>query len=282
MTTLGVGSPTVDLPAEDLCEQIAAIHATLNQLPSLEPGPAVNDVFANLVRICEYRRGEDADQVLTDPRIRALTPRLRQLCAAGEFLLERSWARRVIGAEDPDAELSSFPYLANYEELTTLEVHALAGVGLNLDRVRRICFLGGGPLPLSALLISRKLSTPVDVVDVSGEATAFGTQVGERVALSNQVYFHHADAGDFNAAAESDVVVLAALVGLDRSTKHRILHALSRRMPSGSMLIVRSSHGLRTLLYPPLELSDLQDWQPLSVVHPLNAVVNSVVVAVRR
>ncbi len=282
VTILGVDQPTVQLPTPELCEQIVAIHSILAQLPSLEPGPVANEMFATLVRICEYRSDEEANRVLADPRIKAVTTRLRQLCAAGEFLLERSWAHRVIDAKDPDTELASFPYLSNYAELTTLEIHALAGVGLNLDRVRRMCFLGGGPLPLSALLLSRALSIPVDVVDVSDEATALGARVAERVSLSDRVHFHHADAADFGGAADSDVVILAALVGLNRQTKRRVLQALSDQMPSGSMLVARSSHGLRTLLYPPLELSDLQDWQPLSVVHPLNAVVNSVVVAVRR
>jgi nicotianamine synthase len=282
VTLLGVDDPTLDLATAELCEQIVAIHSALNQLPSLEPGPVVNELFTDLVRLSEYRRGLNSVPVLSDPRVLALTPRLRQLCATGEFRLERAWAHRVLNASDPDAELMAFPYLGNYEELTTLEMHALAGVGLDLAGIRRICFLGGGPLPLSALLMSRNLSATVDVVDVNQEASSLAGQVAERVSLSGQVQFHHADAADFDGVADSDVVVLAALVGLDRTVKHRVLAALSQRMRTGSMLIARSSDGLRTLLYPPLELSDLHDWRPLAVVHPLNGVVNSVVVAVRR
>jgi nicotianamine synthase len=269
-------------PAADLCERFVAIHSALNQLPSLEPGPVVNGLFTDLVTLSEYRRGQDSDRVLSDPRVVAVTTQLRHLCATGEFLLERSWAHRVVGAADPDAELAAFPYLGNYQELTTLEMHALAGVGLDVTQIRRVCFLGGGPLPLSAMLMSRNLSAVVDVVDVNREANRLAGQVAERVSRSDQLHFHHADAADFDGVADSDVVVLAALVGLDRIVKHRVLEALSQRMRTGSMLVVRSSDGLRTLLYPPLELSDLHDWRPLAVVHPLNTVVNSVVVAVRR
>jgi nicotianamine synthase len=282
VTLLGVGDPTVDVPTVDLREQIVTIFDALTKIPILEPGPVVNELFTDLVRICEYRSGEDADAILHDPRIRALTAKLRTLCADGEFLLERSWAQRVIDAVDPDALLASFPYLANYKELTTLEIHTLAAVGLDLSKVGRVCFLGGGPLPLSAMLLNRKLSVPVDVVDLSTEATLLGAEVARRVSLSTSAHFHQSEAADFDGVTNSDVVVLAALVGLDRPVKRRILEALSARMRSGSMLIVRSSHGLRTLLYPPLNLSDLQDWRPLALIHPLNAVVNSVVVAVRR
>jgi nicotianamine synthase len=282
VTLVEVGHPIVDRPTVDLREQITAIHTALTRASSLEPSPMVNKLFTELLHLCEYRSGEDPAAVLADPRIAVLTPRLRQVCATGEFLMERSWAHRVIAAARPDEELAAFPYLANYEELTTLEMHALAGVGLDLDRVRRLCFLGGGPLPLSALMMSRNLRAPVDVVDLSAEATALGSQVAERVSLADQVHFHRADAAEFDGVADSDVVILAALVGLERDVKRQVLQALSDRMRSGSMLVVRSAHGLRTLLYPPLELSDLRDWRPLSVIRPLNAVVNSVVVAVRR
>jgi nicotianamine synthase len=277
-----LAQPIVDLTRVDLREQITTLHSTLNRQPDREPGPAVNALFTDLVRICEYRTGEDVDRVLTDPGIVALTPSLQQLCAEGEFLMERAWAQRIIGADDPDRELAAFPYLANYQELTTLEMHLLAGVGLDLQSVRRACFLGGGPLPHSALMMARRLSAPVDVVDLSAEATILGSQVAERVSSTGSVHFHQADAVDFDGVADSDVVVLAALVGLEREVKRRVLDALSDRMRAGSMLVVRSSHGLRTLLYPPLELSDLHGWRPLAVVHPLNAVVNSVVVAVHQ
>jgi nicotianamine synthase len=282
VTLLGAGAATVELASTDLCEQILTIFNTLTQTSTLEPGPVVNGMFADLVRICEYRSGENAGVILNDPRITAVTAQLRQLCAVGEFLLERYWARRIIGADTPDDHLAAFPYLPNYQELTTLELHTLAGVGVELTKLRRVCFLGGGPLPLSAMLISQQLSIPVDVIDLSDEATALGREVAQRVSLSAQVHFHQADAADFDSVADSDVVVLAALVGLDRVAKRQVLEALSARMSAGSMLVIRSSHGLRRLLYPPVDLSDLRDWRPLVVARPLNAVVNSVVVAVRR
>jgi nicotianamine synthase len=259
-------------------DQISLIHEALSRAPDLEPGPTVNALFGDLLTACQYRGGEDPAAVLSDPRIAAQLPRLRELCAAGEYLLERAWARRIIDAPDPDSQLAAFPYLGNYEQLTRLELNTLAGVGVDLGQVRRICFLGGGPLPLSALLMSRELSVPVDVVDISAEAAVLAADVTRRLSLPALVHVHHADAAQFDAVADSDVVVLAALVGSEPAGKRRVLDALRERMRSGSTLLVRSAHGLRTVLYPPLDLADLQEWIPLGVVHPFNAVVNSVVV----
>jgi nicotianamine synthase len=268
-------------PVPDVRDRIQAIHGALSALVDVEPGPVVNALFTDLVDLSEHRRGENPETVLRDPRIVALTPRLRQLCARGEYLLERSWARRIIAATDPLAELSAFPYLSNYQQLTRLEIHALAGVGVDLSQIGRICFLGGGPLPLSAILMNWQLSVPVDVVDVSAQAAGLGLDVTRKLSVSSQVHIHHSDAAQFDAVADSDIVVLAALVGLQRDAKRRMLQALRERMRPASILVARSAHGLRTLLYPALDVADLQEWQPLSVVHPFNAVVNSVVIAVR-
>jgi nicotianamine synthase len=52
-----------------------------------------------------------------------------------------------------------------------------------------------------------------------------------------------------------------------------------------SYLVVRSAHGLRSLLYPVVELGDVAEAAacvPQVLVHPLGDVVNSVLVARRR
>lgn len=261
-------------------DRIRELYEALARLPDLEPGRTVNGLFSELVRLCRHREDTDSAAILADPAVAELTPALRDLCSRGEYLLERAWAHRVTSAEDPHAELTLFPYLANYEELVRLELHALRGVGLDLAQIRRACFLGGGPFPLSALLMSRELGIEVDSVDVSAEATGLATGVVRR--LGGRVSPRRADAARFEALADSQVAVLGALVGPDRRVKREVLAALHDRMAPGSMIVVRSAWGLRSLLYPPVDLADLPPWQPLAVLHPLNDVVNSVVVALRR
>lgn len=61
----------------------------------------------------------------------------------------------------------------------------------------------------------------------------------------------HADASsDQLDLANFDVVFLAALVGSFQADKEDLLERIVRKMDVGSVLVVRSAHGLRTLLYP--------------------------------
>jgi len=44
------------------------------------------------------------------------------------------------------------------------------------------------------------------------------------------------------------------------------------------LLVVRTAHGLRTLLYPPVDIDLVEGFSAQVVVHPLNEVVNSAIV----
>ena len=200
---------------------------------------------------------------------------LRRLCAEGETQLERDWASRIATAADPGGTLAGFPYLDNYRRLVRLEVDALGRTARR--QVRRVAFLGSGPLPLSALLLARALAVPVDAVDHDPGAVAAGRLVAAALG-DDRVTFVRAGAGQLDLAAH-DVVVLAALVGESRAEKRAVLRHLAAAMAPGAVLLARSARAARTLLYPPVDARDLQGFALQSVIHPVDDVVNSVVVA---
>lgn len=80
-----------------------------------------------------------------------------------------------------------------------------------------------------------------------------------------------------------DVVYLAALVGMSSQEKNAILSSVASKMKEGSVLVARSAHGLRSLLYPVLDVEALDlcrlglqlvtEWVPGD-----DEIVNSVVV----
>lgn len=50
-------------------------------------------------------------------------------------------------------------------------------------------------------------------------------------------------------------------------------------MAAGALVIARSAHGLRTLLYPHLPVSLLGGFRPLAAPRPYTDIVNSIVIA---
>nr|GMD46958.1 nicotianamine synthase [Ipomoea batatas] len=104
--------------------------------------------------------------------------------------------------------------------------------------------------------------------------------VGSDPGLARRMFFHTADImGVTCDLKEYDVVFLAALVGMDKEEKGRAVDHLAKYMAPGSVLVVRSAHGARAFLYPVVEPRDLRGFEVLTVYHPTDDVVNSVIVA---
>lgn len=278
-------APARDVDERVLAGRILRVYDGLRAQDSLAPSPEVNSLFADLVSICAHADPADASSALTDPRITEARDGLVRLCAEGESRLEQWWARRTLAAADPHAELAAFPYLRNYQQLAHLERHALAGTGHRPGESRRLCFLGGGPLPLSAIMLSRMLDTQVTVVDRDADAVALSRRLLDRLGLAEQISVLLADASSASdlayATASCDVVVVAALVGTTRIEKQAALRAVGTALEADTRVLIRSAQGLRSLLYPVVDVRDVHDagLVPEVLLHPFGEVINSVFVA---
>jgi nicotianamine synthase len=65
--------------------------------------------------------------------------------------------------------------------------------------------------------------------------------------------FEHADITDAKSTTKwqkYQVIFLAALVGMDTGGKLNILQSLVEKLKPGCLVVARSAHGLRTVLYP--------------------------------
>ncbi|WP_170047610.1 nicotianamine synthase family protein [Couchioplanes caeruleus] len=275
-------------PAGLLSCRILSLYERLRAQRDLAPSPLVNALFADLVNACISADAGEVQSVLSDSRIDGVRSHLIRLCAQGESLLEDAWARRALAAADPGAEIAAFPYLDNYEQLARLELHALAAAGHQSETARRLCFVGGGPLPLSAMLLCRTLGVHVTVVDRDREAVEVSRRLVHRLVPAERISVVLADAASpsdmARAVAECDVVVVAALVGTTRAQKRAALRAIGTSVERGTHVVIRSADGLRSLLYPAVDISDVHNagLVPELLLHPLGDVVNSVLVARRR
>ncbi|MGL5810522.1 MAG: nicotianamine synthase family protein [Nocardioides sp.] len=268
-------------------DRIVGIYTKLAAVSSLAPSVLVDGLFGSLVQTCLTTSGPEHARALADPRLDRLRPDLVRICAEGEGLLEDVWARRTLQADDPSAAVTRFPYFGNYQDLTRLEVHALAGVGHPMPGIRHVCFVGGGALPLSAILMHQALGSPVTVIDRDEKAVELARALVRRVRPGAPIHVRHADATSPEAVAEvasgCDLVVVAALVGLDRTQKQASLRAIARALAPGTIVVMRSANGLRSLLYPVVDLDDVEAaGLGLQVLlHPFHGVINSVLVARR-
>lgn len=260
--------------ASAIAQVLCGIADELADRPSLRPSAEVNGLFGRLVRTVLDTPDHLAPAVLSHVGVRERRSRLLDLSARGEGELELAWATRVCVGKDPRAELALFPYADNYRRLVRMETgvltSALAGP------LRSVAVVGSGPLPLSALLLAGP-DVVVEGLDHDARAVDLSRRVADAIGTPG-IRFHHVDAADADLSGYQ-VVVLAALVGASPVDKAEIVGRMRASMDGGAILLVRSARGLRTLLYPPVDPATLTGFDVLATVHPVNDIVNSVVLA---
>jgi hypothetical protein len=157
---------------------------------------------------------------------------------------------KVVDALSPERELSRNPLVQ------VLYTHTDAAPG----RFE----LGGVPAePYRIDLTTAKFDLTLDLRDGHGRT---------------ELAFRHADVLDVDLAGY-DVVVLAALVGSTAAEKSAMLLRLSGMLDPGTLVLVRSARGMRTLLYPEVDPAEMPGFEVLDVVHPGDDIINSAIVA---
>ncbi|KAI3695074.1 hypothetical protein L1987_78062 [Smallanthus sonchifolius] len=96
--------------------------------------------------------------------------------------------------------------------------------------------------------------------------------------LSKRMVFHTADIMDAtHELKEYDVIFLAALVGMDVDEKGKVIQHLAKYMAPGAILMLRECPWCSCFSIPRV----LQGFDVLSIFHPDDDVVNSVVISRR-
>ncbi|KAJ4709342.1 Nicotianamine synthase [Melia azedarach] len=265
------------IPAELLIARVTQIHASISKLESLKPSKQVNSLFTSLVKLCTLPSPVDINGLPEE--VKRMRESLIVLCGRGEGLLELEFATFLTKIPQPLDNLNLFPYYGNYVKLANLEHNILTENGV--VQPKKVAFVGSGPMPLTSFVLAshHMKSTHFDNFDIDEAAN----DVARRIVASDadfekRMKFLTIDIMEVKEKlAEYDCIFLAALVGMSKEEKVKIIGHIRKYMKDGGFLLLRSAKGARAFLYPVVEEHDLLDFEVLSIFHPNNDVINSVV-----
>ncbi|KAI3448495.1 hypothetical protein Pfo_005160 [Paulownia fortunei] len=264
---------------DSLVQKVCELYEKISKLETLTPSKDVDILLTRLVATCIPPHPIDVANLCT--KIKRIRNNLISLCSQAEGLMEKHYSTILGSYENPLDHLDIFPYYSNYLKLSRREFDLLSH---HCSNPSRVAFVGSGPLPLTSIVLaSRYLNSAVFHnydIDVSANSMAMKL-VESHPDLSKRMEFHTTDIMTASGAAlkNYDVVFLAALVGMETDEKMRVIEHLAKHMAPGAILMLRSAHGARAFLYPVVEPLDLRGFEVLSVYHPSDDVINSVVVA---
>ncbi|PSS03073.1 Nicotianamine synthase [Actinidia chinensis var. chinensis] len=264
---------------ELLVEQVCEIYEKISKLESLKPSEDVNKLFTQLVLTCMPPSPIDVTKLCK--RVQEIRCKLISLCGEAEGLLESHFSTLLGSFHNPIVHLNLFPYFSNYLKLTQLEFNILTQHTTLVPT--RVAFVGSGPLPLTSIVLATNhlTATTFHNYDVDPSANSLASHlVSTDPDLSKRMFFHTSNVMEVTSELkEYEVVFLAALVGMAKEEKKRVIDHLAKYMAPGAILMLRSAHGARAFLYPVVDACDLRGFEVLSVFHPTDEVINSVVIA---
>lgn len=264
-----------------LVQKVVDLYEKISTLHSLKPSKDVDTLFTQLVLACIPRASIDVTKL--PKKIQEMRSNLIKLCGEAEGHLESHFSTLLATfGDNPLNHLNIFPYYSNYLKLSQLEFTILTQNLPNLSPTR-VAFVGSGPLPLTSIVLAsyHLTNTTFHNYDINPSANSMATRlVSDDPDLSKRMFFHTADIMDVTGPLKHyDVVFLAALVGMDKSDKVKVVEHLAKYMAPGAVLMLRSAHDARAFLYPVIDPCDLRGFEVLSVFHPMDDVINSVMIA---
>ncbi|XP_043696151.1 nicotianamine synthase-like [Telopea speciosissima] len=267
------------MPEELLIARIIQIHGSISKLESLRPSKLVNTLFTQLVKLCTIPSSIDINNLQEEVQQMRLS--LINLCGLAEGLLELEFATILAKLPQPLQHLNLFPYYENYVKLASLEYNILLENGVM--EPKKVAFVGSGPMPLTSIVMATHhlQFTQFNNIDIDESANDVARRiVSSDVELEKRMKFETCDIMEVKEKlGEYDCIFLAALVGMNKEEKVKILEHMRRFMKGGGSLLVRSANGARGFLYPVVDENDLLGFEVLSIFHPTNDVINSVVLA---
>lgn len=277
MASLLISHFESQIPADLLIADVSKLHASIAKLESLRPSKEVNSLFTQLVKLCTLPLKIDIN--VLPKEVQLMRESLVNLCGRAEGLLELEFSTFLTKVPQPLNNLILFPYYGNYVKLANLEYKILIENGV--VNPKKVAFVGSGPMPLTSIVMAtyHMKFTHFDNFDIDEKANEVARViVASDGELEKRMKFETRNIMDVKEKLGGyDCIFLAALVGMNKEEKLKILGHINKYMKEGGTLLIRSAKGARAFLYPVVEEHDLGGFQLLSVFHPTNDVINSVV-----
>ncbi|CAF1469660.1 unnamed protein product [Adineta steineri] len=273
-------------------KQLIQFNSIISQFDLLDPSPQVTHLFNELLIFCcstpicslKFERMLETDSVL-----KTVCENLRNLRSRYEYHLEIHSAK-IYASNANQSLIEHFFDDGDYHRLIQLEIDMLRNLGIQFPQnlplndklnsvVTKIAFIGSGPIPVSSMLILTEHTPFVDIynIDISHEANQLASNVSKQLLPSHLFERMHFITQDINQKPlpfhiesilkQCQVIFLAALVGTDDLAKLSILQNIVKHSKNESdqrltqHIIIRTTDGLRQVLYPKINLKTITKFQ---------------------
>ncbi|NYB52125.1 MAG: methyltransferase [Methanobacteriaceae archaeon] len=212
----------------------------LNEMPLDEIIPLLDSV--EVIAHDQEIDFDSAKHILDDEKMNEALQLIRKFYVGLGARLETENAREILESDDPWATLKSFHFYDRYQGLIKNENQLV-----KFTPQQKVVFIGGGPLPLTLILLNKLFQAQGVSVEIMPEVAELSRQVIKKLGLESQIRVVE---GDETVLKEIDytVVMVAALA----EPKERVFANLWDIVDTVTPVIYRTYTGMRAILYSPV------------------------------
>ena len=241
-------------------------YKRLKNLNDLKPNNETNELFSEL---CKYAI-ENNRSLKIDKKILEIN----EICAKAEFEMEKFWAEKIINSKNSKIEIENFIYYKNYLKLTELEF--INASFINEEKIKNVLFIGWWPLPLTAIILSKKFWVNCKIIDYNQEAINLAIKLVDKLGLKEKISFVKSDILDYSDTEKYDLVYWASLIFWNDNQENILKNIKNLNF---SHILLRTSHKMRQLVYKKIDEKILKKFfKEELIVHPKNEIVNSFII----
>ena len=246
-------------------------HYTREMLTALKPDELYR-LYQILDDLAHMNAGIHLSRLLfKEPDINKTLPIIRSYYSTFFDIHEEYLAQKLLKSGNPWETLKAFPLYPRYDMLIKNQINAR-----HITNNSRLIFIGCGAVPMSLILLSRLYGIRSIGLDASNKTAKLSKKVIQSLGLKKEIEIIHSDDPDLEKL-DWDIALVAALA----EPKARIFKSLSRvlKKRKNAFVIFRTYTGMRTLLYEPVQPSDIKGFKIVKEIFPAGMVNNTTVFA---
>ncbi len=203
--------------------------------------------------------------ILDNERMNEALKIIRKFYITAGINLEMQNALDILTATEPWAKLESFHFYDRYVILVHTE-----GRLASFSAWDTVVFVGGGPLPVTLMLLNKFYGVRGISVEIMSEMAQLSERVLDKLGLGQEI---EVVCGDETALSYLcyDGVMVAALA----EPKRRVFRNVRRLVAPEIKILYRTYSGMRAILYAPVIKEDLAGFQELDKILPTGKVNNT-------
>lgn len=179
--------------------------------------------------------------------------KLQKAFSIEQMSIEKYWSQKIISSENPLSEITMFPFYQGYVSTANYLYNSITSI--SNKQIKKILYIGAGALPLNSILIVQNHNLKIDNIERELESFKLSRLLLCRLKLDKQIKVIHKDIMDFKKLKNYDVIICAILVGSNTKQRQRVINHIGKHMKFGNLLLLKNVDGLRTLLYPPIDIT---------------------------